>query len=1688
MIANPLEEVLLTLVASELGKSLDEGESTRALLAVRRELDATGLTFDEEKVLEGERASGDEDRALKGLVSRRMERAVRSGIRSLVGNRKELSVPRIVFFEGGDGTENADQVREKLAETLAFKDRGPATMPLPSDSPSGTVALDENAPSGTASLSDLESPPADDPGSEPAPRRKTFVFMNDATHATLAFDGKTEAPSVTETDEGDESSEPGVTVPPMMTSGDSLVGSRWSFPGQDDVEIMSSGPTEDLRARMSDYCRARPSKGGGSQVSMVGQLIRGKYEITREIGRGGFGAVYAARDTTLNSLVAIKTLNAPVTRHDERNAFLEEAQRLTRLNHPNIVDWKVFDQNADGSYYFVMEYLDGEELEDLIEREKVLDPKRVSRILLQVLSALRHAHHLSETESILHLDLKPKNVFLVNSGPTSDDDVVKLIDLGIGQYASAEDEEDELEEDGMFHAAAPRSGRTLDADKTAKRSVEQKTVVRESLASKGGDGSSAAASFGATRRTTRVKVCRACTPEYASPEQAAHMIPGRKIINLDGRSDLYSLGVMGFKLLSGKLPYETPENRMKWLDVHCDVAPRRIGSMGVRRLSRELARFIDRSLEKDREKRWADTNEAYAALHRIVHPPAWKMVAKVTAPLLLVFAIVVVWALQIDPPPPEFDLRGTASFDAEEVEILRDNILYLGPERRAARLTIDGLFLDASDADPVLVTEKREDAEGVAGFEVVWVGEREVEIQAGDLGEDERTQENVYLRVETDDGAVPYSYPFKIVYLGENSWNIADIRFESSKGSISQFDISRWSVDPAGMPLLIGLIGCQDDDVKWVEVLAGDSPSGSRARKILSSTSDVFQYELAALDALSLLNGENNIRIRVTNLAGSSKMRSLSFEVVNDPLSFPEDERPRIRFASPRGERFIVYKGGVAPRLEIRLNRKASVSWDLWTADGQLFAGDSGSHPRVSPASHDHAIDLSVLHRLGEKQSYAAELRFKASDGGSVLHAASGDQRQGTRAHSIWIDYEIESPRFRRLLIRSSDQREIPFDSETVLFTNQKNWIAALTRDNLIPLEVSGRLFNVNSSVATSFESKVLDRADRVQFPVRMDEDGVYELSLDVFRYDKGEEKRFESPEDESSVVQIVVDTHPGVLSVDLQGLDGGGVIRNRNVRPVLKFVLSDPENVSSSIPTPVDLAFELIRNEEQVASGKVSSNGKMVMGNSFEWKDVPTPWQDENANADVDGTYRLTVSGRDGAGNAIPARTVEWVVALQGPRLTLVEPDQRLGEWIHDVSFEGKRKLWSLSVQSADGNGAREVTCQIREEGGSQSIEPFALELVGEPSEVNRWVGRIPFSFEWSEKTISLTLGSADQFGVPSSSSRITLTLPSIAEVKPERIQIILDADESVPVEAMRLIRGNTRPYPFGGKNDDFEGGEFKRNMPYVFSRSPWGKCWGVEYEAREIQDYYLDEYEVSCRQFVGFVRASDGYQNPDHWPLGVASSRHEQLLRDLEGLDPDLPVTRITWDEAYAYARWVGKRLPSLVEWEFAVRGSELRLYSAFSGKRVTEEEITGLNSRSGAPWKNGVGRDQTPDTMIWNLCSNVAEWTATPDFFTGVNTLLSDRNRMDHARENRLAFLDPRSWPDSRELMKRDRFYVAGGHFQSDQPRFDFVVHDVYRRGETTLDQVGFRCALDAASATESLRTEVPLLGRTRVIDDD
>ncbi|MGK7297173.1 MAG: protein kinase domain-containing protein [Candidatus Wenzhouxiangella sp. M2_3B_020] len=205
----------------------------------------------------------------------------------------------------------------------------------------------------------------------------------------------------------------------------------------------------------------------------------GPFEIVEELGRGGMGVVYKAREESLQRFVAIKMLGHPLVDNDSVvQRFMREARAVADLNHPNLVQVFRVDKHEQQPY-FAMEYVEGESLKTLIQRERRMQPTRALQILKEVAMGLAAAHE----KGVVHRDIKPENIMLTKYGG------VKVVDFGIAR----------VDEPG-------------------------------------------------TRLTTTGVGLG--TPSYLSPEVCMSQ-------DVDQRSDIFSLGVVLFEMLTGETPFKS---------------------------------------------------------------------------------------------------------------------------------------------------------------------------------------------------------------------------------------------------------------------------------------------------------------------------------------------------------------------------------------------------------------------------------------------------------------------------------------------------------------------------------------------------------------------------------------------------------------------------------------------------------------------------------------------------------------------------------------------------------------------------------------------------------------------------------------------------------------------------------------------------------------------------------------------------------------------------------------------------------------------------------------------------------------------------------------------------------------------------------------------------------------------------
>ncbi|MCA9080383.1 MAG: serine/threonine protein kinase [Planctomycetaceae bacterium] len=294
-------------------------------------------------------------------------------------------------------------------------------------------------------------------------------------------------------------------------------------------------------------------------VRMIGNLRRraqeaeqiGQYRLKRLLGRGGMGEVHLAEHVLLRRPCAIKLIKPEQSGNVEAlERFEKEVRSTARLTHWNTIEIFDYGQSDDGAFYYVMEYLPGLNLQQIVEMNGPLPPERVIHLLMQVCDALAEAHD----RGLVHRDIKPANIFAASRGGVFD--VAKLLDFGL------------VREHG---------GTTDDAG-----------LTRQGLIT----GS----------------------PLFISPEQVLGEPP-------DSRSDLYSLGVVGYYLLTGHVPFESSK-AIEVLMGHAREEPTPIESHGIA-IPQDLAQIVMRCLEKTPAARYGSALELQVALRHCELSGVW---------------------------------------------------------------------------------------------------------------------------------------------------------------------------------------------------------------------------------------------------------------------------------------------------------------------------------------------------------------------------------------------------------------------------------------------------------------------------------------------------------------------------------------------------------------------------------------------------------------------------------------------------------------------------------------------------------------------------------------------------------------------------------------------------------------------------------------------------------------------------------------------------------------------------------------------------------------------------------------------------------------------------------------------------------------------------------------------------------
>ena len=290
--------------------------------------------------------------------------------------------------------------------------------------------------------------------------------------------------------------------------------------------------------------------------AIVNTVLDGQYQVESLLGKGGMGAVYRARHILLGDRVAIKILPPEVRTNSEwLRRFQREGQAARRFRHPNAVTVYDLRTVADGTVYMVMEYVEGHTLGDEIKRRGRFTPNEAVEVLEPIMSVLNTAHAMG----VVHRDLKPDNIMIGNA--STGEGTVKLLDLGIAKMR-------EIAGDGGGSTALTMAGQVLG------------------------------------------------TPHYMSPEQWGEL-PSDGDSEIDGRADIYSLGIVLYEMIVGKRPY-SGQTLHELRREHVSVVPPPVYET-VPNVPRAFGDAITRATAKDRGDRFATAGEFATQLRAAVN-------------------------------------------------------------------------------------------------------------------------------------------------------------------------------------------------------------------------------------------------------------------------------------------------------------------------------------------------------------------------------------------------------------------------------------------------------------------------------------------------------------------------------------------------------------------------------------------------------------------------------------------------------------------------------------------------------------------------------------------------------------------------------------------------------------------------------------------------------------------------------------------------------------------------------------------------------------------------------------------------------------------------------------------------------------------------------------------------------------
>jgi eukaryotic-like serine/threonine-protein kinase len=283
---------------------------------------------------------------------------------------------------------------------------------------------------------------------------------------------------------------------------------------------------------------------------LINSILDGSYIIQNKIGKGGMGIVYRAQHVSTQEIRAIKVLLPEVSNlPGVKERFFREGKAAQRIHHPNVVKVYDIETSSNGLVYMAMEFIEGHVLSHELKKKGHFSALKALILLEPIIEVLAIAH----SSGVVHRDLKPENIMISKASDGSL--IVKLLDLGIAKLYSMGD--------------------------ASEAAMEQLTKTGQAIG----------------------------TPYYMSPEQWGEAPKDAKEgkWQIDGRADLYSLGIMFYEMISGKRPFEGP-GLLGLATQHMSFIPPALNEL-MPDVPQEYAQVIARAMAKDRNDRPSTAEE-----------------------------------------------------------------------------------------------------------------------------------------------------------------------------------------------------------------------------------------------------------------------------------------------------------------------------------------------------------------------------------------------------------------------------------------------------------------------------------------------------------------------------------------------------------------------------------------------------------------------------------------------------------------------------------------------------------------------------------------------------------------------------------------------------------------------------------------------------------------------------------------------------------------------------------------------------------------------------------------------------------------------------------------------------------------------------------------------------------------------